>query len=230
MKLIIGIGNPGVKCARSRLNAGFIVIDKIAQQLANVFPRQARFDWKITGKYVFLIIKEEPLTVLVKPRTTIGESDTAVKTLVRFYLKKEKTVEEMVAGGEPIIRLPKYGFEEKKQEVQEALESKPSLIGKLDASDETGLDLDKLYVCCYDLGLPLGKYNIEKSKVDNRFVEKISQTLGDDFWKIQVGVAGGVRAESIDEFLAAELDEKEFAHLRLVGDMVIEEMGLKVSS
>ncbi|OGM14292.1 hypothetical protein A3A76_00175 [Candidatus Woesebacteria bacterium RIFCSPLOWO2_01_FULL_39_23] len=194
MKLIVGVGNPGVKYARTRFNAGFIIIDKIAQELANIFPRELRYEWKITGKYMLVVIKDDPLTVLVKPRTWVSEIGTVVRNLARFYLKKQK--EENLSN-----------------------------------EGESTLELDNLYVAVYDSTLKINDYKIDNKPFDHSEIAKISESLGDNtFWKIRVGVGGAglLKKTSDGEFLLRELDDVEFAVLRHVADLVIEELDLRV--
>lgn len=77
MKVIVGLGNPGEKYEHTRHNAGFMVVDKLAQDLkAETWEVQSRFESKITqlGKIM-----------LVKPQTFMNESGRAVAAITRFY-------------------------------------------------------------------------------------------------------------------------------------------------
>ena len=72
MKLIIGLGNPGTKYAKSRHNIGFMVIDQLAKDLG--------LEFKISKKYNALFAKSECLELL-KPQTFMNNSGTAVRAI-----------------------------------------------------------------------------------------------------------------------------------------------------
>ena len=79
MKLIVGLGNPGLRYARTRHNAGFDTVDLIAS--AQHWPWDGR-----RGKSVLatgLLGTEKSL--LAKPQTYMNDSGVAVADLVRFY-------------------------------------------------------------------------------------------------------------------------------------------------
>ena len=79
MKLIVGLGNPGPEYTFTPHNAGFLAIDRIAEQRgAAMGNRRSR---ALTGKAV--ISGEECL--LVKPETFMNLSGLAVAALVREY-------------------------------------------------------------------------------------------------------------------------------------------------
>ncbi|HTG01112.1 MAG TPA: aminoacyl-tRNA hydrolase [Nitrospirota bacterium] len=77
MKIIIGLGNPGRKYARTRHNAGFLVLDELASDLSAVFSQE---------KHDALLCKArigtEPL-ILAKPLTFMNDSGRAVAALLR---------------------------------------------------------------------------------------------------------------------------------------------------
>jgi PTH1 family peptidyl-tRNA hydrolase len=79
MKLIIGLGNPGIQFANTRHNVGFRVVDKLA----------AKLGWKWSehkGRAILAsgTIGSEKL-VLVKPLTFMNLSGQAVGELARWY-------------------------------------------------------------------------------------------------------------------------------------------------
>ena len=79
MKLIVGLGNPGPEYTFTPHNAGFLAIDRIAEDRgAAVANRRGR---AFTGKA--LIAGEECL--LVKPETFMNLSGLAVAALVGEY-------------------------------------------------------------------------------------------------------------------------------------------------
>ena len=81
MILIIGLGNPGKKFKKTRLNVGFMVLDKL--QKSNSFS-----DWKIKKKYKAEIsegILAGKKIILAKPWTFMNESGKSVKVLFNFY-------------------------------------------------------------------------------------------------------------------------------------------------
>lgn len=78
--IIIGLGNPGEKYARTRHNIGFRIIDQFAME--NNFP-----EFKLSKKFNSLI-SESNKTILAKPQTFMNNSGKAIKSLTRFYKTK----------------------------------------------------------------------------------------------------------------------------------------------
>ena len=79
MKIIVGLGNPGSKFEKDRHNAGFMALDRVAEE-TGINIKTKKFD-SIIGRG--LIEKDEVL--LVKPQTFVNLSGQAVSKLVNFY-------------------------------------------------------------------------------------------------------------------------------------------------
>jgi len=79
MRLIVGLGNPGVRYRWTRHNLGFRVLDRLSRQ--NRIPIDRKRFKSLVGEG--LIGKEK--LVLVKPQTYINRSGIAVKALVEGY-------------------------------------------------------------------------------------------------------------------------------------------------
>ena len=79
MKLIVGLGNPGIEYQFTPHNMGFLTVDRLAERhRAHVSNRRCR---ALTGKAV--IGSEEVL--LAKPETFMNLSGMSVRELVREY-------------------------------------------------------------------------------------------------------------------------------------------------
>ena len=79
MKLIVGLGNPGIEYQFSPHNAGFLAVDRIASDLGvEVRNRQCR---ALTGRVVI----EGETVLLAKPETYMNLSGLAVRELVEEY-------------------------------------------------------------------------------------------------------------------------------------------------
>lgn len=79
MKLIVGLGNPGMKYARNRHNVGFMVLAQLARSEHVEFNRQ-RFNAQLAE-----IKMENERVLLVKPQTYMNLSGSAVGKLAAFY-------------------------------------------------------------------------------------------------------------------------------------------------
>jgi peptidyl-tRNA hydrolase, PTH1 family len=80
VELIAGLGNPGDKYSRTRHNAGFWLLDALAQRLGAEFMPEPRFNGEtasgdIDGRRVRLI----------KPATFMNRSGQAVGALARYF-------------------------------------------------------------------------------------------------------------------------------------------------
>ncbi|TPE57704.1 aminoacyl-tRNA hydrolase [[Mycoplasma] falconis] len=75
MKLIVGLGNPGVEYAKTRHNVGFMVIDKMAEKLQTPLTEK-----KFNG--VFYKDKE---VILAKPLTYMNKSGDFVAAITNYY-------------------------------------------------------------------------------------------------------------------------------------------------
>lgn len=88
LKLIIGLGNPGEEYTKTRHNAGFIFLDKVAKKFD--FP-DFRFEKKFNAKLTEGKIGKTKI-ILAKPQTFMNKSGEAVGALARFYKIKPKDV------------------------------------------------------------------------------------------------------------------------------------------
>ncbi len=79
MKLIVGLGNPGVRYENTRHNAGFMVIDEIARRMETPVDRK-----KFEGSYVKTRYRGEDV-VLLKPETYMNNSGFSVRACMDFF-------------------------------------------------------------------------------------------------------------------------------------------------
>ena len=80
-KLVVGLGNPGKKYINSRHNAGFIVVDYLADQWhANTFSASRHADALTTE-----VVQAGEKAGLVKPQTFMNKSGSAVQTLSDYF-------------------------------------------------------------------------------------------------------------------------------------------------
>lgn len=79
MKLIVGLGNPGIKYARNRHNVGFMVLANLARRAQTEFQRQ-RFHAQLAEIQI-----ESERVLLARPQTYMNLSGNAVGKLAAFY-------------------------------------------------------------------------------------------------------------------------------------------------
>ena len=74
--MVIGLGNIGKEYERNRHNAGFIMVDKYAEELGLAWKNEKKFNANVArGSDV----------ILVKPLTLMNRSGSAVSSAVSFY-------------------------------------------------------------------------------------------------------------------------------------------------
>lgn len=79
IKLIVGLGNPGTRYARSRHNVGFMIVERVAHAHALRFARK-RFNAEIAEGNV-----GSARVLIAKPQTYMNLSGEAVGKLFAFY-------------------------------------------------------------------------------------------------------------------------------------------------
>jgi len=77
--LIVGLGNPGLSYERTRHNAGFMAIDKLAKKYKVDFNKH-----KFDAVYTECTIGDKRC-LLVKPQTFMNNSGSAVTKIASFY-------------------------------------------------------------------------------------------------------------------------------------------------
>ncbi|MFA6281217.1 MAG: aminoacyl-tRNA hydrolase [Candidatus Omnitrophota bacterium] len=85
MKVIVGLGNPGLKYKNNRHNAGFMVLDEIARYEKVLFKKS--FLWNC---YFVKIAAGQEAVLLVKPLTYMNNSGRAVKKIIAKYALQPK--------------------------------------------------------------------------------------------------------------------------------------------
>lgn len=86
MKLIVGLGNPGVRYANTRHNAGFMVMDKLAEMAGVQISRE-----KFEGKFVQLKIKGEDV-IFLKPETFMNNSGYSLRACMDYFRLTNKDI------------------------------------------------------------------------------------------------------------------------------------------
>ncbi|MBQ6478787.1 MAG: aminoacyl-tRNA hydrolase [Erysipelotrichaceae bacterium] len=79
MKLIVGLGNPGLEYSKTRHNAGFLLIDKVADKL------NVSLDKNKCKALYGIYRKGNEKIILAKPQTYMNLSGDAVRSLMHFY-------------------------------------------------------------------------------------------------------------------------------------------------
>ncbi|HEX8995421.1 MAG TPA: aminoacyl-tRNA hydrolase [Ktedonobacterales bacterium] len=94
MKLIVGLGNPGARYARTRHNVGFDTVDLLASRNSWTWEPHRGKSHVASGSLRFPVASTLPDTaptwreeklLLAKPQTFMNDSGVAVSELVRFY-------------------------------------------------------------------------------------------------------------------------------------------------
>lgn len=80
MKLIVGLGNPGIEYRETRHNIGFITIDN----LLNTYQLELKVDQKLKSALVKTKINQEDV-IIAKPLTYMNLSGDAVSLLMNYY-------------------------------------------------------------------------------------------------------------------------------------------------
>ncbi len=80
IRLIVGLGNPGAEYEQTRHNAGFWLVDNLAQAMGRSLSRESRFQ-ALAGKA--MIAGHE--VWLLEPQTFMNRSGLSVGGLARFY-------------------------------------------------------------------------------------------------------------------------------------------------
>ncbi|MDD5397383.1 MAG: aminoacyl-tRNA hydrolase [Candidatus Moranbacteria bacterium] len=81
MKLIVALGNPGKDYAKTRHNAGFVILDEMQKELS--FP-DFQFNKKFEAEISEANIGGEK-TILAKPQTFMNNSGKSVQAIMDFY-------------------------------------------------------------------------------------------------------------------------------------------------
>ncbi|AIL32475.1 aminoacyl-tRNA hydrolase [Basilea psittacipulmonis] len=80
IKLIVGLGNPGKQYEKTRHNAGFWLLDDVANHLGVSFKLESGF----FGEVAKVMIQSHPV-FLLKPTTFMNRSGQSVRALSQFY-------------------------------------------------------------------------------------------------------------------------------------------------
>jgi len=80
VKLIVGLGNPGPKYETTRHNAGFLVLDLIAEDARATFESAPKFKGEVAKATVC-----GEACVLLKPMTFMNLSGQSVVAVMQFY-------------------------------------------------------------------------------------------------------------------------------------------------
>ncbi len=80
LSAIVGLGNPGDEYARTRHNAGFWFVDRLAQRCRGSLRREAKFH----GELARVALGGSDV-LLLKPQTFMNRSGQAVQALAQFY-------------------------------------------------------------------------------------------------------------------------------------------------
>jgi len=78
--LIVGLGNPGKRYERTRHNAGFLAVDRLARRWSLAWATEARFDARSAR-----VDREGRRVLLVQPQTFMNRSGDAVGRYVTYY-------------------------------------------------------------------------------------------------------------------------------------------------
>lgn len=81
-KIIVGLGNPGIKYAKTRHNAGWLILDHLINELQK--ETNQTITWRIKRDWLAEIAEIDNI-LLVKPQTMMNNSGQAVRAILDYY-------------------------------------------------------------------------------------------------------------------------------------------------
>ncbi|MFA5337862.1 MAG: aminoacyl-tRNA hydrolase [Candidatus Omnitrophota bacterium] len=87
MKIIVGLGNPGVKYRNNRHNVGFMVVDEIADRKNSAFKKGF-----LANGWTARIKAGEDAAILLKPSTFMNNSGLCVKKIISKFCARPHDV------------------------------------------------------------------------------------------------------------------------------------------
>ncbi|WP_428353178.1 aminoacyl-tRNA hydrolase [Methyloprofundus sp.] len=87
IKLLVGLGNPGQKYTKTRHNAGFLLLDKLAREMSVAFSSQTKFFGGLAEIKI-----EKGGVYLLKPHTFMNRSGQSVSALMKYYKIKPEEI------------------------------------------------------------------------------------------------------------------------------------------
>ncbi|WP_445372549.1 aminoacyl-tRNA hydrolase [Methylomonas sp. HW2-6] len=107
IRLIVGLGNPGQQYERTRHNAGFLFVDRLAEVHGARWSRSAQFQGDVADCSIGL-----GRVLLLKPVTFMNRSGASVGALMRFYkmdCSELLVVHDELELAEGVVRLKRNG-------------------------------------------------------------------------------------------------------------------------
>lgn len=80
LHLIVGLGNPGADYAKTRHNAGFLAVERLAERWQAAWTYEKRFNARVTRAE-----RDGVRVLLCEPQTYMNSSGEAVGPLLAFY-------------------------------------------------------------------------------------------------------------------------------------------------
>jgi len=197
MYLIAGLGNPGTQYAKTRHNAGFLVVDTFAKEFG--FPAYS-LDQKANALVAENILSHMKV-MLVKPQTMMNASGKAIRVLVQRHGIRDwlltpsgsaKLQQRHSQSARGILNTP-VAFLKRQTGIMQAL-------SPMRAEREPSY----LIVVHDDLDLALGKIRISvgSGSAGHRGVESVIQQLGNkDFARIRLGILPKEKPSDVEDFV-----------------------------
>jgi PTH1 family peptidyl-tRNA hydrolase len=173
MRIIIGLGNPGKEYKNTRHNAGFMVVDALAQEL--------NLTWIYNKKFKADLAKNIN-TILVKPQTYMNLSGESVRAILDYYKFPSLSFYPAPCGKGLEVVSP---LRTRRGAPSEAMTGRG--IG---SGEDEGLS-KSLTVIHDDLDIDLGKYKIstDSRSGGHNGVQSIIDHLGTkNFKRIRIGI------------------------------------------
>jgi peptidyl-tRNA hydrolase, PTH1 family len=80
LHLIVGLGNPGAEYARTRHNAGFLLVERLAERWQAVWAYEKKFNARVAR-----VERDGPRVLLCEPQMYMNSSGESVGPLAAFY-------------------------------------------------------------------------------------------------------------------------------------------------
>ncbi len=167
MKLIIGLGNPGKEYKKTRHNAGFLAVDRIATGIQySVCGIQSKFNAEVSEGIV-----DNEKTILVKPMTFMNNSGQTVKAVLDYYKINFKDM--IVIHDDLDIPFGEYKISKNKN--SGGHKGVQSIIDHIGTKDFTRI---RIGIMTENKKIPTEKFVLEKfRKEEMEIVEKIIQKV-----------------------------------------------------